>query len=297
MGLVTGIVLPNNGDRIKVENYNDPLTKILAAINGGLDSANITTGTLPWEVMAPFTNKITASAMQDSGNLEKWRNEAKLSFITSGLIWSALSGLNGAMTTGTYYNSSGVRAVIAAIASRAFTASRDTYVYIDNTNSIGYSEVTNNATAPALPANSTWVAVVITSASAITSIRQVGTAGTVGRVIYPTNSLTAANEGWIAPTLAGTWVNFDAVPGFAQAAYMKDSLGFVHIKGLVKSGTVPSTIFTLPAGYRPMNNLYISSTNNAAIAVVRVQAVGDVVADTGGNTAFSINNIHFKAEQ
>lgn len=41
MGLVTSVVLPNNGDRIKVENYNDPIQKIIAQLNGNLDSTNI----------------------------------------------------------------------------------------------------------------------------------------------------------------------------------------------------------------------------------------------------------------
>lgn len=41
MALVTGITLPNNGDRIKAENYNDPITKILAQVNGNLDDSNI----------------------------------------------------------------------------------------------------------------------------------------------------------------------------------------------------------------------------------------------------------------
>lgn len=42
MALVTGVVYPNNGDRIKVENYNDPIQRMLAQINGNLDDANIT---------------------------------------------------------------------------------------------------------------------------------------------------------------------------------------------------------------------------------------------------------------
>jgi len=41
MALITGVVLPNNGDRIKVENYNDPINKILAQVNGNLDDSNI----------------------------------------------------------------------------------------------------------------------------------------------------------------------------------------------------------------------------------------------------------------
>lgn len=173
MSLVTGITLPNNGDRIKVENYNDPITKILAQVNGNLDSANIAAGSLPWEAMASFTDKIPATAMKDSANLEKFRQESKISYIASGLIWSALSGLNAAMTTGFYYASTGIRLSVPAIASRAFLASRDTYTYVDSTGGIGYLDVANNAAQPALPSNANWLAKVVTSPSAITSVTDI----------------------------------------------------------------------------------------------------------------------------
>lgn len=171
MAQVTGVVLPNNGDRIKTENYNDPITKILAQVNGGLDSANITPGSLAWESMASFTNKIPAAAMQDSGNAEKFRTEGKVGFTASGLVWSALTGFNAAMTSGVQYSPiTGIRMSIAAIASRAFTASRDTYVSISPTGAITYQEVVNNAQPPTLGVDFRWLARVITSASAITSV-------------------------------------------------------------------------------------------------------------------------------
>ncbi|KKK52619.1 hypothetical protein LCGC14_3103070, partial [marine sediment metagenome] len=53
---------------------------------------------------------------------------------------------------------------------------------------------------------------------------------------------------WIAPTLLNSWVNYAAT--YDTTGYMKDGFGFVHLKGLVKSG-VAGTIFTLPVGYRP----------------------------------------------
>lgn len=172
MAQVTGVVLPNNGDRIKTENYNDPITKILAQVNGGLDSANITPGSLAWESMASFTNKISAAAMQDSANLEKFRDEANIGFTVSGLVWSALTGLNGTMTSGVQYSpTTGSRIAVLSIASRVFTASKDTYVSISPTGSIVYQEVVNNASAPAITNNDhRWLAVVVTSGAAITSV-------------------------------------------------------------------------------------------------------------------------------
>lgn len=53
MGLVTGIVLPNEGDRIKAANYNDPITKILAQLNGNIDGANIAAGAIDSTKFAP----------------------------------------------------------------------------------------------------------------------------------------------------------------------------------------------------------------------------------------------------
>lgn len=41
MALVTGVTLPNDGDRIKAINYNDPIQKILAQLNGNIDTTNV----------------------------------------------------------------------------------------------------------------------------------------------------------------------------------------------------------------------------------------------------------------
>lgn len=51
---------------------------------------------------------------------------------------------------------------------------------------------------------------------------------------------------WIAPTLAGTWVNFGG--GMSPAGYRLRG-DTVEVRGNVKSGS--GTIFTLPMGYRP----------------------------------------------
>lgn len=64
----------------------------------------------------------------------------------------------------------------------------------------------------------------------------------------------------------GAWINFeDGVTLSAnvtrwsaayQPAYMRDPMGFVHLRGLIKGNGVnlpvePASLFTLPEGYRP----------------------------------------------
>ena len=59
-----------------------------------------------------------------------------------------------------------------------------------------------------------------------------------------------SQDSWTAPSLGSNWANYGGV--YQTVGYMKDSIGFIHVRGLVKAtGAVSSTIFTLPTGYRP----------------------------------------------
>lgn len=60
---------------------------------------------------------------------------------------------------------------------------------------------------------------------------------------------------WVTPTLAGVWVQPGADRG---AAYTRDSMGFVHLRGYATNGTA-ATIFTLPSGFRPAAKEYFVS--------------------------------------
>jgi hypothetical protein len=81
---------------------------------------------------------------------------------------------------------------------------------------------------------------------------------------------TWANYGqdsWTAPALGTNWVNYGGV--YQTVGYMKDSIGFIHLRGLVKAaGAVSSTIFTLPAGYRPsLTQIFNVQAYDANLAV------------------------------
>ena len=166
MTLVT-VPQVNPNDEVTALSVNQGPNAIAAVLNGNIDDTNvstisgskITTGTLP------------SSASNDSGSTEKFRQEANLSFIQSGLIWSTVSGLNAQMSSGVAYTGNGVRLAVAAIATRAFTASRDTYVSISPAGVVdGFQEVTNGANPPFVTTGYKFIAKVVTSGVAVTSV-------------------------------------------------------------------------------------------------------------------------------
>jgi len=116
--------------------------------------------------------------------------------IQSGGIWSTLTLLNAAMTTLIGFQNTN-RGTVAAVATRAFTASKDTYVDVlrnttTNLFTLVYTEVANNAASPALAVNSIRLAKVITSGAAITSITQSGK-DSLANLIYPLGSIGGEN--------------------------------------------------------------------------------------------------------
>jgi|SRR5579863_10146055 len=89
-----------------------------------------------------------------------------------------------------------------------------------------------------------------------------------------------------APTLLNGWVNFGS--GFENAGYWKDSHNLVHVQGLVKLGTIPSTVFLLPVGYRPPAGLIFPVFSNNAFGWINVNTNGTVTASGGSNASFSL---------
>lgn len=110
-------------------------------------------------------------------------------------------------------------------------------------------------------------------------------------------SIFPTQQGWIAPTFQNGWVNYD-IATYEPAGYMKDSLGFVHLKGLVKSGTVGAVpVFTLPAGYRPSKQNLFPTVANENHGTIYVRPDGVVQVTFGSNAYVSLSGITFKAEQ
>lgn len=242
---IINVNLPSDGTGADVADYNGPINAILAVVNGHLAADNMEPGGLDWSVMSgSMSNVIPAAAMQDSGSVEKLRDEANMGFVASGLVWSALTGLNGTMTTGVYHSPTGARTTIGAITSRAFTASKDTYVSISPAGALTYTEVANGAARPSLTTDYRWLAKVVTSGVAITSVldmRPINAPINQSNIdwnMFNNNMKSAVNTSTITP------VNGSNIDGAAQGAAVTftvsgNAMAFV----IVRAGVVSTTDF------------------------------------------------------
>jgi hypothetical protein len=93
------------------------------------------------------------------------------------------------------------------------------------------------------------------------------------------------------------WVDFGAP--YAQVAYFKDTMGIVHLRGMAKSGTCGTTIFTLPTGYLPEATLqYSVMLVGNVLGLVSLESTGVVKVTTGCTTPSAgvrLDGITFRA--
>lgn len=106
------------------------------------------------------------------------------------------------------------------------------------------------------------------------------------------------HAGWTAPTLLNSWVNFGSP--YQTAAYCKDQMGYVHLRGLVKSGTLNANIMTLPSGFQPTAGrlMYTTLSGGASPVATRIDidTSGNVFQQSATVNAFqSLDGISFYA--
>lgn len=113
----------------------------------------------------------------------------------------------------------------------------------------------------------------------------------------PTTRDFTGDTNWTAPAMSNSWVNFGAP--YATVGYILDAAGFVHLRGLIKSGTTNTTVFTLPAGYRPEAEAQFVGLCNgttAAVGGIDVTSAG-VVSVTNYSSQIDLGQVTFKAFQ
>ena len=102
-------------------------------------------------------------------------------------------------------------------------------------------------------------------------------------------------EDWTAPTLINGWTDFGGV--YETIGYMKDEFGFVHIRGMVKGGSVGEILFTLPEGYRPLKHQYHPCFSLDVLRTLTIRGNGAVfIPAAASNVWVALNGISFKAE-
>ncbi len=118
-----------------------------------------------------------------------------------------------------------------------------------------------------------------------------------GTGAYSVNSiyLPSSHSSWSNLSLTNGWV---AYGGFSSPQYTKTGDGVVHLKGLIRSGTIGSVpLATLPEGFRPSERILSATVSNAAYARIDILPNGQVHATTGNNLWYALDSISFLAEQ
>jgi hypothetical protein len=95
----------------------------------------------------------------------------------------------------------------------------------------------------------------------------------------------AVPTAWTAVTFAGAWVNFGAPYSDCQYRKVGDT---VQLRGMMKSGTMVTTAFTLPAGFRPPTSLFMATVSNAAFGSFTIDSAGAFTPQAGTNAYVSI---------
>lgn len=104
------------------------------------------------------------------------------------------------------------------------------------------------------------------------------------------------------PPFTNGWDNYGS--GSEVAAFYKDPLGVVHLRGAIAASSTNTSAFTLPAGYRPGDDLGFaaagfSGSSVPVISRVDIQPNGEVFPRcTGSNCSpISLDGITFRGEQ
>ncbi len=110
-----------------------------------------------------------------NNNLPLWRGYDVKDHVMTGCVWSGDSYGStrlASMTSGIVCIGGQIVSVD-AVANRTFIASRDTYVDVDDTGTLYYTDVANNAASPALTTGRMRIAIIVTGASSIASAASV----------------------------------------------------------------------------------------------------------------------------
>ena len=104
-------------------------------------------------------------------------------------------------------------------------------------------------------------------------------------------------EAWITPTLLNGWTAVNSTSN--PVGYYIDTLGRVWLRGLITGGTLATTAFQVPIGYRPLVNVnYITFsgfTNNNTAGKVYSNATGNVLIGSTANVNISLDGISWRA--
>ena len=199
----TNMVLtsPNLSTAINDSNGNELIKSI--ATSSAVNEITVTNATTTGSPKISATGDDTNISLNLSGkgtgtvNINNFKIFNRYDYVANGCVWTADSPGStrvASMTAGTVVIN-GIPISVGVVTSRTFTASKDTYVDIDSTGTISYTEVANNVISPALAANSIRLAIVVTGASNIANAYSINQ-----------GKLTATTTGYLPNTAITNWI-------------------------------------------------------------------------------------------
>lgn len=113
--------------------------------------------------------------------------------------------------------------------------------------------------------------------------------GPASRVV----GVVGQNVVWQTPTLQNGWANYGG--GYWTVGYGRDHDGFVHLRGMIAGGTMPGTVFTLPADFRPAAHMFLPIVAGGVFNFLQITSAGAVTIQltAGGNTWVSLDGLQF----
>lgn len=97
------------------------------------------------------------------------------------------------------------------------------------------------------------------------------------------------------PAFQNSWQNWTGGGAYAPARFRR-VLDVVQVQGLIEAGTIASTIFTLPTGYRPSKRLIFIGHATTGHARLDVDPNGNyeiAAVHNGGSNAYVSINVMF----
>lgn len=107
---------------------------------------------------------------------------------------------------------------------------------------------------------------------------------------YVTAEEFANKPTWQDLSLVNGWTNYGS--GYANASFYLDAFGVVHLRGVIKSGSVPSVVMVLP--HKPSFRTSLSVITNTGVGQVDVLSNGEVTVMSGGSTFVGLDGISFR---
>lgn len=158
------ISILSNDSQISYNYFNTAFNTVKNCLNGNIESVNLKDATITIDDMAS-----SASPGQREG--DHFNAYTKSGMLPADDVAGSL--LTSNISAGTSYVESDAGVlyrVVTSATSKTYTASKDTWVYIDINGAFGYTEQALGAAQPSTPSNSLLLAKVVTNGTEITSI-------------------------------------------------------------------------------------------------------------------------------